>query len=212
MNLIETLKYPLSDLKNLAIGSVLTGLWFFFIPLLAVNGYVVRIIRETLQGNNTLPSWKDPKYLLLHGFFLSIIILGYLFVPFILTYAATGISGFDSTVALTATEDLPQLNPLSLTLIILSTISFFFIVFILPMVIFVYAASEQITTAFNIPLLLSKILIDPVNYIKVFVINLGIFALFSVLAVPLTVFAGLILIYPAAFSARLFADAFKDLV
>lgn len=104
--LIDSLKYPLSDIKmifllgavllageflqehindfssNYITISILTILVFFFIFLEA--GYLFKVIEETIQGNKKLPKFTNLQNMFFHGIKETIVTVTYLIIPVIL--------------------------------------------------------------------------------------------------------------------------------
>lgn len=89
----DALRYPWNGEKNvetLLIGGVLSLLGVFFIPVLFVYGYLVRVIREVSTGTEEVPpvfdDWGD---LLVDGIVAFVIGLVYVLVPGIIVTAGT---------------------------------------------------------------------------------------------------------------------------
>ena len=143
---------------------------------------------------------------------MTIIILTYLFIPFLLTYGATSLAGITTPAAITGVEDLPELDAFAMTLALLATITFFAAIFIIPMAMMVYAATENIKEAFNIPVILEKIVMDVVSYLRAYMFSLAMFILFLLVLPFVSVFMGFVMINPALFSVHIFAQAFKKVV
>jgi hypothetical protein len=85
-------------ISKLLIGAVMSVLAFFIVPAFILQGYLVKLVRQVMDGNdNQLPEWMDYGKLLRDGFFVTVGQLIWV-LPFILLFiilgAATG--GFGS--------------------------------------------------------------------------------------------------------------------
>ncbi len=210
---IEALKYPILDIKNFLMGFILGVFWFLLFPIIFIFGYMVETIRETLQQSNKLPHWftlENWKIFLKHGFFVIIIGLVYLLPPLVLSVASSTLLG--NPLATIASGSTPTLNTLGVSLSILSAIMFLVAIFLLPMAIILYSASEDIRYAISLSEILPRIRRALIPYLKAYAISLGVYLLFALLLfVPFLGFLfGGIMFYPFLFSARLFAEVFRE--
>lgn len=95
-NIMDSIKYPISDLKNLIIFAVLSLFSFLIIPIPFVAGYVYKVASETLEGNDTLPEFENAGELAINGLkligvlLIYGIIIGIILSIFITIGAATG--------------------------------------------------------------------------------------------------------------------------
>lgn len=213
VNYFEVAKYPLLDLKNFLIGFVMGTLFFFIIPIFFVFGYVVETIRETLKNNNRLPDWfatQNWKYFLKHGFSFLLICLIY-FLPIILINAfVLNYTGYDPSVSLQGEIPVVDLSVIPIMLLGLSL--FLLVLFILPMAITLYSASENIKMAFNFKEIFFRIRQMIIPYTKAFFVSFSVFLLAMIIVfIPfLNFFIGGILFYPILFTGRLFGEVFRD--
>lgn len=86
MNLREAVTYPTNEdewLSTMGIGTVLELLTFLVIPQLILQGYYVRVMRQTLDGNDEPPTFTKWSELLKDGILATIIILLYQLVPIV---------------------------------------------------------------------------------------------------------------------------------
>ena len=209
----EAITYPLIDIKSFFIGFVLSVFWFLLLPLLFVWGYVVETIRETLQQSNKLPHWftfGNWITFLKHGVMIFIIGIAYLLPPLIVDMTAFSLSGnFMDTIIAGGT---PSFNPLVMSLMIVGFILFLVLIFLLPMAILLYSATEDIRYAFKFSEIFPRIQRAFFPYLKAYGVSALVFILFFLLlAVPVIGFLiGGILFYPLIFSARLFAEVFRE--
>ena len=92
----DALNYPRnsdSAVKNVAIGGLLLFLSFLFVPALAVFGYVVRSLRNVLDGVEEPPAFDDWGDLLVDGAKAFAIGLAYSLVPAVIAVVAVVASG-----------------------------------------------------------------------------------------------------------------------
>ncbi len=218
----EVAKYPLLDLKNFLIGFVVGVFSIFLFPLFFVFGYTIQTIRETLKKTDNLPSWnnlKNWKKFLVHGISAFSIIMIYLAPAFLLSFASLHFVGTHPRVILQSEEpwEDPMImgggfSPISVSLIFFGSILFFAAIFILPMALILYSATENIKYAFKLDEILPKIKRMIIPYIKALVASIFVFFLsLLLLLIPGAGFLiGGILFYPLLFSARLFSEVFRD--
>jgi hypothetical protein len=78
-------------IKKLAIGAVLILLSFLLLPIFAVIGYQIRIIRNVIDGRERpLPEWEDIGQMFMDG--LMLFVAGFVYaLPIILVSACAGI-------------------------------------------------------------------------------------------------------------------------
>lgn len=62
-----------TDLKTLAIGSVLHVLFFLIVPMLMIFGYEVKVLRNATRGRDEVPSFDDWAELIFMGIVSSIL-------------------------------------------------------------------------------------------------------------------------------------------
>ncbi|KAA9397212.1 DUF4013 domain-containing protein [Haloarcula sp. CBA1130] len=72
------------------IGGVLLVFFFLLIPLLAFNGYLLRVIGTTVQGESEPPAWDDWGGLIVDGIKFSIVGLVYSIVPMVVIFGIGG--------------------------------------------------------------------------------------------------------------------------
>jgi len=81
----DAIKYPWAGERNvetLAIGGVLSLLGVFFVPILFVYGYLVRVIRQVASGETDVaPAFDEWEELLVDGLVVFGISLVYVLVP-----------------------------------------------------------------------------------------------------------------------------------
>jgi hypothetical protein len=66
-NIMDSVKYPISNFKNLIIFAALILFSFLIIPIPFVFGYIYKVASETLEGNDTLPEFENAGELAING-------------------------------------------------------------------------------------------------------------------------------------------------
>jgi hypothetical protein len=211
VDIVDALKYPFSNLRKFAISAIINLFWFLMLPIFFINGYIITVIRSTLQNKNELPEWNDMFGLLKQGFILTMIQFIYIMIPVLISYFAFSTMGITNVQVLTP-DNMPMVSSFSFILLTVSTLLFILVLFIMPMVTMVYAASEDMRTAFNLRIILEKIMIAPIDYMVVFSASTVMYLAFIILIPMLSVFIGLVLIYHSLFNARLFARTFQKYI
>jgi hypothetical protein len=208
---LQALKYPVSDIKKYLVGGVINLVWFVIFPLFVVNGYLVRVIQSTIQGNEKMPEWKGFLDLIKHGFFVTAIVVLYMVIPFLLSYASISIVGnIQLPASIDQTFTVPAIPPVVFPMLILTFLIFLGAAFFLPMAIVFYAASEDIMQAFNIKDMLYRIQFRIVEYVVTYLVSVLMTVLFFALIPITTVFSGILLFYPMVFIAHIFAQIFRE--
>lgn len=211
---VESAKYPFLDLKSFFIGVILNYLWFLIIPVIFVFGYMVEVIRETIKQSNLLPHWftfHNWKRFFKHGISVFAILLIFLLPPIVISAASTTILG--NPLEALAEGTTPKFNALGLSLSIISFIFLLISLFLLPISIILYAASESIHFAISPNEMLPRIKRALIPYLKAYVISLVLFFVsFALLTIPLIgYFIGFgFMFYSLLFSARIFAEIYRD--
>ncbi|MCD6547805.1 MAG: DUF4013 domain-containing protein [Nanoarchaeota archaeon] len=211
---VESTKYPFLDLKSFFIGVILNYLWFLIIPVIFVFGYMVEVIRETIKQSNLLPHWftfHNWKRFFKHGISVFAILAIFLLPPIVISAASTTILG--NPLEALAEGTTPKFNALGLSLSIISFIFLLISLFLLPISIILYAASENIHFAISPNEMLPRIKRALIPYLKAYVISLVLFFVsFALLTIPLIgYFIGFgFMFYSLLFSARIFAEIYRD--
>lgn len=217
VNYIESLKYPFLDKKNFLIGFLMSVFWWLIIPMFFVFGYIVESIRETLQGNDNLPNWftsQNWKKFFMHGIMLTLILMIYILPPVFFSWGATSLMGL--TPINFFGEITTQQNIIGLAMFFLSLIFFMIAILFLPIAIILYAGSEDIKYAINLSEIILRLKKGIFYYFKAYLVSFLIFfAILLLFAIPLVsqfialIFGGF-LFYHMLFSARLFAEIFRE--
>ncbi len=91
--LIEALEFPLESddwLQTVLIGGVLSLLSFLIVPGILVNGYLLRVVRAGVHGDDTPPKFGDWVELLVDGVLVWVIQFVYAAVPTFLLFVVGG--------------------------------------------------------------------------------------------------------------------------
>ncbi|MEF8786954.1 MAG: DUF4013 domain-containing protein [Haloarculaceae archaeon] len=76
--------YPTENddwMKTVLIGGILSFFGFLFVPILVVSGYIIRVIRHSLDGESKPPTFGEWEELLVDGVKAFVIGFVYLLVP-----------------------------------------------------------------------------------------------------------------------------------
>jgi hypothetical protein len=138
-------------ISKLLIGAVMSVLSFLIIPAFILQGYLVKIVRQVMDGNDSeLPEWMDYGKLVRDGFFVTI---GQLIwaLPFILLMLIVGLvtgglgsvvdSSGDMVAAATTGAGL-----LVACLVLLTVIAFLFLT---PALLIQYAREDEFGALFR---------------------------------------------------------------
>lgn len=80
----DGLSYPTQGddwIARMLIGGFLVFFSFLFIPLIIFNGYLLKVLRETIAGNEEPPAWEDWGELLVDGVKTMVVGFVYSVVP-----------------------------------------------------------------------------------------------------------------------------------
>lgn len=100
MEFEQTLRYPTQNdawKRTVLIGGLLIVIGVLIVPLFAVYGYLVRAIRDSLEGASTPPIFDDWRSLVVDGAQAWVISVLYLLVPALV--AAVTVSGSITALA-----------------------------------------------------------------------------------------------------------------
>lgn len=145
----DGLSYPLEGdeaVKNLLIGGVITFIGqLLFFPLLLVGGYLIGVLRTSVQGYNQPPAWQDWGDLLVDGLKAWLIGAVYSFVPmvifFILAFVIMGLGG--------AADSGGFIGGGMIILFLLAIPVYFIIMYVVPAALTNFAVNDSIGAAFD---------------------------------------------------------------
>lgn len=95
--LVDALKFPSrgeSWLKTVLIGGVLSLLGFLVIPLILVQGYMLRVLGAATEGAEEPPVFDEWGDMLVDGIKVIAVALVFFLVPLVIAFAAMAIGGF----------------------------------------------------------------------------------------------------------------------
>lgn len=153
MDVNKSIRYVFDDpqwISKVVIGALLSILGFLIVPALILQGYVVKIIRQVMNGDwDGLPEWDDWGGLLRDGFNVFIAELVYV-LPFIIlmiiglltTGGAASLAGGEDLTALLATGG----ALLFICLVFLFAIAFLFLA---PAILIQYAIKGDLGSMFR---------------------------------------------------------------
>lgn len=153
MDINKAFRFVMEDkqwISKLIIAVLMTVLGFLIVPALILNGYLVKLIRQVMNGDrDSLPEWDDWGKLLKDGFYVTVAQLVYT-LPFIIlmiiggitTGGLASITGSDDLAALAATSG----GLLMFCLVILVAIAFLFLT---PAILIQYAIKDEFGALFR---------------------------------------------------------------
>lgn len=184
---VKALIFPFTSKQNVlnyVIGSVITILSFTIIPIFFLLGYLVRIIQHSVQEKEEMPGWNLPIEMLKHGLSAFLVLVAYLIVPLLIGVLGVQSAGSVDQVILNP-ELLSTVPSYSIALVFISAIISVIVLFILPMAVIRYAATENIKEAFNFLEILARLRKRLFGYIITYAITLLTFLIsVTVLFVP----------------------------
>ena len=210
VNYLNVLKYPITNVKSFVIGALLTLFSIFFIPLLLVQGYVVKIIRETNKGSEFMPEWGEWKELLFDGFFVFAIEVTYL-LPSLLFYIMATLTTTQTLTSTIASGNVFDVGITAVALMIISSIIMILALIMLPIAIVNYALTKEFKNAFDVVSIVKTILIRPLTYVLTLAISFAIMLCFLLTAPITSIVLGALLFYPVVFMFRTVAEWFTEI-
>jgi len=210
VNYLNVLKYPITNVKSFVIGALLTLFSIFFIPLLLVQGYVVKIIRETNKGSEFMPEWGEWKELLFDGFFVFAIEVTYL-LPSLLFYIMATLTTTQTLTSTIASGNVFDVGITAVALMIISSIIMILALIMLPIAIVNYALTKEFKNAFDVVSIVKTILIRPLTYVLTLAISFAIMLCFLLTAPITSIVLGALLFYPIIFTFRLVSEWFTEI-
>ena len=212
----DALSYPMEREEwymIVLIGGVLSLLAFLILPILIVNGYVVRVIRFRLAGDPEPPAFEEWGTLLVDGIQVLIISIAYMLVPLIVA----GITVGGSILALATRTDAGNVaalagafGGLSITFLLVLVFGYVAVVAIMN-----FAREEDLGAAFSFDTIRDVAL--NAEYAVAFGISILVFIGASVISgvlnvVPLlgAILSAFVFFYAEMVAAYLWADGFAE--
>lgn len=156
--LSKALEFPRTDedwLQTVLIGGVLSVLGFLVIPVIIVNGYLLRVLRAGVEGDPTPPRFEDWGDLLVDGILLWIIQFVYIGIPAFLMALVVGSFAVIATVTTSTGAD-PSGSAVAaggiVTLLALLAVGLLLLVatYLLPAALANFARTGEFTAAFHL--------------------------------------------------------------
>ena len=214
MDIIESVKFPSTDvgwIKKILIGGIL-----LIIPIinLIVGGYYIKTLRGSIEGKPGLPEWDDWGDLFIKGLMVAIIGFIYMLIPLIVLFVSIG-------GALTAAISSGDFSVATLSTIVggivggslFSVLLMLIVCLVLPMALSIYAKEDSIGAAFRIGEILSRIKSVPGDYIitiivlyaLLFIVNLV--ATIPIIGWVIIIFANF---YIALVASKMFGEVYAS--
>lgn len=153
MDINKAIRFTFDDkqwISKLLVGVVMSVLAFLILPALVLQGYVVKLVRKVMNGDdNDLPEWVEWGDLLRDGFFVTVgqlvWSLPFILLMLIVGFATGGLGSLaDSDVAAAAATG----GGLLMLCLILLTILIF--LFLTPALLIQYAIKGEFAAMFRI--------------------------------------------------------------
>ena len=93
----DALRFPRSGdgwLERIVIGGVFVILSFLIVPLILIEGFLYRVLRDVSQGNESPPAWEDWAELFVDGIKMYVVQIVYLLIPAIVMVLGITLLGF----------------------------------------------------------------------------------------------------------------------
>lgn len=148
--LVDALEYPTrgeSWLKTVLIGGVLLLLGFLIVPLIAVQGYMLRVLRGATEDAEEPPVFDEWEELLVDGVKVIGASFVFLLVPFVIAAAAVVFGGF---AAFSGSEGS---GIVGLLLALLAFVGWLLAAYLLPAGLANMAREESFAAAFDVDVL-----------------------------------------------------------
>lgn len=210
----DGLSYPLRDewFGRILIGGILSYLSFLVIPVILINGYVLRVLKDTVDGKETPPEFTDWEWLFVKGVGSFVIVLAYAIIPVVLYgFIITTFVGVGSTVGGDARSFLAGFGIIS-TLLAIPVI--LFVYYLIPAALTNYASEGSIGAGFALGTItnvvfsveylvavLLPIVVAVILWVVTFVLAITII---GILFIPFVQFYGQVAIF------RMFGTAFHE--
>lgn len=154
----EALQFPISGdsgVKNLLIGGVLSLLAFLLIPIFFVQGYLVRVLRTSVEGGEEAPVFDEWGDMFVDGLKLFVVSIAYFIVPTIVMFVA--LFAFIGTAFMSAGAP-GEVNPGALAgagivgifLLLGAVLLFLLAAYLLPAAAANFARHDDIGSAFDV--------------------------------------------------------------
>jgi hypothetical protein len=139
-------------LTSLGIGSALTLFGaFLFVPLIPVQGYLLRVLRTAVAGDPHPPTFDRWGDLFVDGFRMIFVQVVYAFVPVLLTFAGLSVAGFGAfEPGLAGTGLGSGIEALGWLLLALGAVSLVAVVYLVPAALARLAMTDRLASVFAV--------------------------------------------------------------
>jgi len=147
----DAIRYPLNSddrLATLVIGGALFLLSFLILPIFVVQGYLVRVLRSTVEGDDAAPSFTDWGELFVDGLKLVAVSLVYgiaVSIPFVVAAVVVGLGGLTGSDA-----GFAAFGIVGVLLFLLATLVAILVSYLLPAAITNFAVEGRMGAAFDL--------------------------------------------------------------
>jgi len=208
----EAFRYPFQKGVNILIGGVLCLLSFLIIPAFLVEGYIVRVMADTIEGRDEMPEWSDWGYLLTKGVGAFVISLVYLIIPIIII-AIVLAAALAALIPAMMTGSLGAVIMGALGGILVSIIIAFFFGFVCMVGILRYADKGNIGSAFAFGEIFEELKEKFAQYLLAYLILFGAAIVLGLLAVFIPFIGAIIAVFAGFYiivvGARMFGEVYS---
>lgn len=153
----EALRFPIAGdegVKSVIIGGVMLFVSFLIIPILFVQGYLVRVLRTAVEDGDEAPTFDDWGEMLVDGVKLLVINVVYALVPLALFFFTLfGFIGIAAIGAGSGGEPSPGalagLGLVGLLLLLLSVLLLLLVAYVVPAAAANFARHDDLGAAFD---------------------------------------------------------------
>lgn len=176
MNVEKAVRYPMEDtqwVSKILIAVLITFFSFLIIPAFFLSGYIIKIIRQVMNGQwDGLPEWDNWGELLRDGFFVTVAQIIYT-LPFIILLLIGGLAtgGFAS---MAGSEDVAGLIAGSgfMVMFCLGLIVAIAFLFLTPAIMIQYAIKDDFAACFRFGEIMDIIRNNLADILIAFVVSL----------------------------------------
>ncbi len=181
MEIMEEIKFPSKDSEW--IQKVLIGGLLSIIPIvnLIAYGYILKVMKRSIEGKPDMPKWDDWGELFMNGLMAAIIGLIYMIIPILILGASAG------SMIMAAISENPKMLFTAIAgafggLLIAGLLALIF-GFLLPMALSMYVKENNFSAALRFNEVISRIKSVFGDYLTVFVIVIALSVVLGVLSI-----------------------------
>jgi Protein of unknown function (DUF4013) len=198
MEIIEEIKFPSSNKdwgQKVLIGGILN-----MIPIINFlsSGYNLKVMKEAIENKPEMPQWEDWGNFFVRGLIAFIISLIYLIIPIIVLLVSLGSMAFAVISAAVSHDKSFALGAIGGAMggILISLVLMIIFGFLIPMALAMYVKEDNMSAAFRLGELLSRIKSVFGEYLTVYIVLivlsfvLGLFGAVPLLGFFIIIFGG----------------------